>query len=404
MTRRSGKVSNGVMPQAAASRLHLSEIAPHLVQSEIRSMTVECDRVGGVNLAQGVCDTELPAPVQEAAIAAIHHGHNIYTRLDGIAPLRAAISKKLASYNGVQADPDTQVLATSGATGAMYAACLALFNPGDEIILFEPFYGYHLNTMLTLRIKPAPQPLATGTWELDVDALRAAITPKTRAILINTPSNPCGKVFTRAEIEAIGEIALEHDLFLLTDEIYEYFLFGGVTHVSAASLPGLAERTITISGFSKTFAITGWRIGYLAADARWIPSIGYFHDLTYVCAPSPAQYGAAAGLAQLGADFYGSLSSDYQHKRDLLCSALSEAGLTPSIPDGAYYVLADATILPGVTAREKARALLAKTGVAAVAGSAFYSKGRGENLLRFCFAKQDEALEDACDRLTSHTF
>jgi aminotransferase len=392
------------MPQATASRLHLSEIAPHLVQSEIRSMTVECDRVGGVNLAQGVCDTELPAPVREAAIAAIEQGHNIYTRLDGIAPLRSAISKKLASYNGVQADPDTQVLVTSGATGGMYAACLALFDPGDEIILFEPFYGYHLNTMLTLRIKPVPQPLAAATWEVDIDALRAAITPKTRAILINTPSNPCGKVFTRAEIEAIGEIALEHDLFLLTDEIYEYFLFDGAQHVSAASLPGLAERTITISGFSKTFAITGWRIGYLAADARWIPSIGYFHDLTYVCAPSPAQYGAAAGLAQLDQNFYRHMSLDYQKKRDLLCSALSEAELTPSVPPGAYYVLADATILPGATAREKARALLAKTGVAAVAGSAFYSKGRGENLLRFCFAKQDEALQDACARLTSATF
>jgi aminotransferase len=392
------------MPQAMTSRLHLSEISPHVVQSEIRSMTVECDRVGGVNLAQGVCDTELPAPVREAAFAAIEHGHNIYTRLDGIAPLREAISRKLADYNRVQANPETQVLVTSGATGAMYAACLALFTPGDEIILFEPFYGYHLNTMLTLRIKPVPQPLAAATWELDVDALRAAVTPKTRAILINTPSNPCGKVFTRAEIEAIGEIALEHDLFLLTDEIYEYFLFGGAKHVSAAGLPGLAERTITISGFSKTFAITGWRIGYLAADAKWIPSIGYFHDLAYVCAPSPAQYGAAAGLAQLDAGFYRHLSKDYEHKRDMLCSALSDAGLTQSVPDGAYYVLADATILPGATAREKARALLQKTGVAAVAGSAFYSKGRGENLLRFCFAKQDAALEDACARLTSVTF
>src|SRR5258708_1240023 len=268
--------SNTAMPQAAASRLHLSEIAPHLVQSEIRSMTVECDRVGGVNLAQGVCDTELPVPVREAAIAAIEHGHNIYTRLDGIALLRAAISKKLAEYNQVAANPETQVLVTAGATGGMYGACLALLNPGAEFILFEPFYGYHLNTMLALRIKPVPQPLAAGTWELDVDALRAAVTPKTRAILINTPSNPCGKVFTRTELEAIGEIALEHDLFLLTDEIYEYFLFGGAKHVSAASLPGLAGRTITISGFSKTFAGTGWRIRYLAGDRRGGALAGLF--------------------------------------------------------------------------------------------------------------------------------
>jgi aminotransferase len=387
------------MPQATQSRLHLSDIAPHLVQSEIRSMTVECDRIGGVNLAQGVCDTELPSPVRDAAIAAIQHGHNIYTRLDGIAPLRAAISRKLADYNRVDTNPETQVLVTSGATGALYAALLALFNPGDEIILFEPFYGYHLNTMLSLRLNPVTQPLAAGTWELDIDALRAAITPRTRAILINTPSNPCGKVFTRAEIEAIGKIAMERDLFLLTDEIYEYFLFDGTEHVSAASLPGLAERTILISGFSKTFSVTGWRIGYLAADARWIPSIGYFHDLTYVCSPSPAQYGAAAGLSQLDRTFYEQLSADYQRKRDLLCSALSEAGLIPSVPQGAYYVLADATNLPGVNAREKARNLLAKTGVAAVAGSAFYSSGRGENVLRFCFAKQDEALQDARARL-----
>ena len=401
MTSERGQRSNVCMTQAMASRLHLSDIAPHLVQSEIRSMTMECDRVGGVNLAQGVCDTEVPAPVREAAISAMESGHNIYTRLDGIAALRAAISQKLSKYNRMEANPETQVLVTSGATGAMYAACLALFNPGDEIILFEPFYGYHLNTLLTLRIKPVTQPLAAATWELDVDALRAAITPKTRAILINTPSNPCGKVFTRAEIEAIGAIALEHDLFLLTDEIYEYFLFAGAKHVSAASLPGLAERTITISGFSKTFAITGWRIGYLAADAKWIPSIGYFHDLAYVCAPSPAQYGAAAGLARLDASFYQHLSKDYQRKRDALCAALSEAGLTPSVPDGAYYVLADAKILAGATARENARALLQKTGVAAVAGSAFYAKGRGENLLRFCFAKQDEALLDACARLTA---
>jgi aminotransferase len=389
------------MPPVTESRLHVSEIAPHLVQSEIRSMTVECDRMGGINLAQGVCDTELSAPVRDAAIQAIQAGHNIYTRLDGIAPLRAAISRKLADYNRVQADPETQVLVTSGATGALYAACLALFNPGDEIILFEPFYGYHVNTMLSLRIRPVAQPLAAGTWELDVDALRAAITPKTRAILINTPSNPCGKVFTRAEIEAIGEIAIEHDLFLLTDEIYEYFLFDGAKHTSAAALPGLAERTIMISGFSKTFSITGWRIGYLAADARWIPSIGYFHDLTYVCSPSPAQYGAGAGLAQLDQGFYEHLSTDYQHKRDLLCSALGRAGLTPSVPQGAYYVLADVTLLAGATARDKARSLLAKTGVAGVAGSAFYTRGRGENLLRFCFAKQDAALEEACQRLTA---
>jgi aminotransferase len=385
----------------AANPLRLSEIACNVVQSEIRAMTVECGRMGGVNLAQGVCDTELPSPVRDAAIAAIEDGKNSYTRMEGITLLRAAISRKLREYNGIETDPETQVLITSGATGALYAACLALFNPSDEIILFEPFYGYHLNVLLALRIRPVLQSLAAGTWELDVESLHRAITPRTRAIIINTPSNPCGKVFTRGEIRAIGELAVEHDLFLLSDEIYEYFLFGGARHVSPASLPGLAERTVTISGFSKTFSITGWRVGYLAADAKWLPSISYFHDLIYVCSPSPAQYGVVAGLAQLDGKFYEQLSVDYGKKRDMLCDALTTAGLIPSVPEGAYYVLADATLVPGGEARGKARALLAHTGVASVPGSAFYAEGRGDHLLRFCFGKTEAAIAEACDRLRS---
>jgi aminotransferase len=385
----------------ATEKRHLSEVSPRIVQSEIRSMTVECDRIGGVNLAQGVCDTEVPSPVVENAIKAIHDGHNIYTRLDGIAPLRQAIARKLAHYNGIRVDPDSEVLVTSGATGALYAACLALFDPGDEVVLFEPFYGYHVNTLLSLRIQPRPVPLAMHTWEIDFDALSAAITPRTRAIIINSPSNPCGKVFTRAEIEKIATLAVEHDLFILTDEIYEYFLFDGAQHISPASLPGMAEHTITISGLSKTFSITGWRIGYLAADKRWLGSLAYFHDLTYVCAPSPLQYGSAAGLVELPDSFYAEMAREYQTKRDMLCCALQDAGFNPSIPRGAYYVLADVSSVPGATAREKARNLLAQTGVAAVAGTAFFSGGRGEDILRFCFAKRDEDLQRACSALRS---
>jgi len=383
----------------ATEKLRLSQISPHIIQSEIRSMTVECDRVGGVNLAQGVCDTDLPAPVVRRAIEAIHEGHNIYTRLDGIAPLREAIARKLQRDNGLTVDPESEVLVTSGATGGLYAAALALLDPGDEVILFEPFYGYHLNTLLSLRVKPVAVPLEQGTWSLDLDLLRSAITPKTRAIIINTPVNPCGKVFSLAELEEIAALAQEHDLFVFTDEIYEYFVFDGARHVSLATLPGMAERTITISGLSKTFSITGWRVGYLAADRRWLGSIGYFHDLTYVCSPSPFQYGAAAGLMELPASFYTGLSSEYQAKRDQLCSALTDAGLPPSIPSGAYYVLADVSRLPGVNAKEKARTLLRESKVAAVAGTAFFAGGRGENLLRFCFAKRDEDLQRACDLL-----
>jgi aminotransferase len=391
--------------QTVASNLRLSRISPNLVQSEIRAMTMECDRVGGVNLAQGVCDTELPAPVAARAIEAIHAGHNIYTRLDGIAELREAIARKLQRDNHLTVDPATEVLVTSGATAGLYAAALALLDPGDEVILFEPFYGYHLNTLTAMRVQPVVVPLAFGDWALDFDRLRAAITSKTRAVIVNSPSNPSGKVFSRAELEAIATIAEQHDLFVFTDEIYEYFLYDGHEHISFATLPGMAERTISISGLSKTFSITGWRIGYLTADPRWLASIAYFHDLTYVCAPAPFQYGAAAGLVELPASFYLDLSAEYQAKRDMLCNALIAAGLSPSIPPGAYYVLADVSSLPGATAKEKARILLRERKVAAVAGTAFFHDaeggGRGENLLRFCFAKRDEELKKACDFLQS---
>lgn len=386
------------------SRLRLSEIAPGLVQSEIRAMSVECDRVGGVNLAQGVCDTGVPEAVAARAVQAIAEGNNIYTRLDGIAPLRRAIAEKLARHNGIAADPDGEILVASGATGAFYAACMALLNPGDEVILFEPFYGYHLNTLSAMRVRAVSVPLAAGNWALDTGALRSAMTPRTRAVVINSPSNPCGKIFSRPELEAIAALALEHDLFVFTDEIYEYFVYGSARHISMATLPGMAERTITISGLSKTFSITGWRVGYLAADRRWMGAIGYFHDLTYVCAPSPFQHATAAGLVALDDEFYAAMAREYEAKRDLLCAALADAGLTPSVPDGAYYVLADAARVPGAKASEKARHLLRQTGVAAVAGTAFFSNGRGDNLLRFCFAKRDEDLQRACDALRSAAY
>ena len=226
------------------------------------------------------------------------------------------------------------------------------------------------------------------------DALRAAITPRTRAHPLNTPANPCGKVFTRAELESLAAIAMEHDLFVFTDEIYEYFVYDGARHIPLASLDGMRERTIAISGFSKTFSVTGWRLGYVLADARWLGAMSYFHDLTYVCAPSALQHGAAAGLEQLPPSFYAQLAAEYQSKRARILSALRAAGLEPSVPAGAYYVLASVGHLPGKTAAEKARNLLAATGVAAVAGSAFFRSaadglGHGENLLRFCFAKKD---------------
>ena len=390
-----------------ASRLGLSHLAPNAVQSEIRAMTVACSAANGINMAQGVCDTDPPLPVVEAAIEAIRTGHNIYTRADGIAPLREAIANKFSSFNGLLVDPTNEVLVTSGATGALHSALLALLNPGDECIVFEPFYGYHVSTLRSQRVVPVIVPLQAPTWALDVDRLRDSITSRTRGIILNSPSNPSGKVATLKELEVVAAIAIEYDLFVFTDEMYEYFIYDGARHLSIAALPGMAERTVTISGFSKTFSVTGWRLGYLAASPRWIPAIGYFHDLTYVCAPSPLQYGAAAGLLALPTAFYEDLAMEYESKRDMTCAALSRAGLTPSVPTGAYYILADASRIPGVDAKQKARKLLADTGVAAVAGSAFFGSdehgaNRGENLLRFCFAKKAAELEDACTRLGAY--
>ncbi len=370
-------------------------------------MNVACAAVQGINLAQGVCDTDPPHQVVEAALSAITSGQNIYTRLDGITPLREAIAQKLATFNKMRVDPETQVLVTSGSTGAMYAALQALLNPGDECLVLEPFYGYHILTLRSQRIHPVIVPLEPKTWALDIERLRAAVTPRTRAIILNTPGNPSGKVFTAAELELLAELAIQHDLIVFTDEMYEYFLYEGAQHLSIGALPGMAERTITISGFSKTFSVTGWRLGYLTASPRWIPAIGNFHDLTYICAPAPLQHGAAAGLLQLPPSFYTELAAEYQAKRDQICTALTRAGLTPSVPNGAYYVLADASRIPGADAKQRARRLLADIGIATVAGSAFFATGAdglngGDNLLRFCYAKKQDALDEACRRLDGY--
>jgi aminotransferase len=377
----------------------LSRRSARIEQAEIRSMSIECERLGGINLAQGVCDTPVPIAVREEAYRGMEEGVNSYTRFDGLAQLRQTIAKKLSTFNAICANPETDIIVSAGSTGAFYCACLALLDPGDEVILFEPYYGYHVNTILAVEARARYVRLHAPRWSFSRDELEGAVTPRTKAILVNTPANPSGKVFTRSELETVADCAMRHDLFVFTDEIYEHFVYDGRSHISPASIDGLAERTITISGFSKTLSVTGWRIGYSVSASKWAQRIGYMNDLVYVCAPAPLQYGVALGLPRLDAGFYRGLTEEYSRKRQQLCGALKNAGLNPYIPQGSYYVLADASSLPGSSSREKAMFLLRQIGVASVPGEAFFQSAEGKNMVRFCFAKPDDVLDEACRRL-----
>ena len=376
----------------------ISRRMENLAQSEIRAMTHACASMKGINMAQGVCDTPVPPAVLQGAERAIEQGYNVYTRFDGLPELRQAIARKLAHYNGMQADPETDITVSAGATGAFHCACAAFLDPGDEVILFEPYYQYHISALLAVEAVPVIVKMRAPEWTYASTQLEQAVTSKTKAIIVNSPGNPSGKVFTREELEAVAGFACRHDLFVFTDEIYEYFLYDGRRHLSIATLPGMAERTITIGGYSKTFSVTGWRIGYSVAVEQWAQAIGAMNDLLYVCAPAPLQMGVASGISELSDSFYQDLARAYQRKRDRFCSALAKAGLTPSIPSGAYYVLADVSKLPGVTGKARAMYLLEKTGVAGVPGEAFFSGPEGANFIRFSYAKTDTDLEEACRR------
>ena len=370
-----------------------------LAYSEIRAMTQACAQAKGLNMAQGVCDTPVPPVVLRAAAQAMERGKNVYSRFDGLPELRQAIAEKLAQYNGIVADPETDITVSAGATGSFHCACLALLNRGDEVILFEPYYQYHISALLAVAAVPVIVKMQAPDWIFSAVDVESAITPRTKAIIVNSPGNPSGKVFSRQELETIAAIAQQHDLFVFTDEIYEYFLYDGCAHVSLATLPGMADRTITIGGYSKTFSITGWRIGYSVAAARWAQAIGAMNDLLYVCAPTPLQAGVAVGIRELPNVFYRDLAHSYQLKRDRFCQALGKAGLTPSIPQGAYYVLADTSRVPGTTGKERALFLLETIGLAGVPGEAFFSGVDGRQFIRFSYAKTDADINEACRRI-----
>lgn len=378
--------------------MKLSERSGNVEQSHIRSMTRACNALGGINMAQGVCDLDVPSAVIEGAYVAMNEGINIYTPTEGLPRLRNAIASKMKRFYGVEIAPE-QVLVSDGATGAFYTACMALLNPLDEVILFEPYYGYHRSTLTSLDIVPTFVRLEAPEWTLDMEALEAAVTPKTRAMVICNPANPSGKVYTREELEMIGAFAERHDLIIFADEMYEHFLYGDAVHITALSVPVLKERCVVLSGFSKVFSITGWRLGYAIAPIHVIEAMAQLNDLIYVCAPAPLQIGAAVGLEELGDSYYTELARIHEHKRDLFCDALRDAGLNPSVPNGAYYVMTDVSSVAGSDDFEKAMQILERTGIASVPGRAFYHDDAGKNMVRFCYSKPLEVLVEAAKKI-----
>nr|BBJ04195.1 aminotransferase [Marinobacter nauticus] len=380
------------MPKNAATRI------ANLQQSPIRAMTQACERVNGINLGQGLGDLPPPVPVRQGAISAIERNISTYTPSQGLPELRQAIARKLARDNALTVDADSGIVVTNGATGAFASTLLALLNPGDGVLLPEPYYGYHLNTLLLSGNEPQFVPLPLPSLEIREEDLVAAIKPNTRAIVLCTPGNPSGKMLTRAEIESVERVANAYDLLVITDEIYEYLTYDGRPHISPASVGRLGERTVTISGFSKSFSITGWRLGFVAAPEAMAHAINLVNDLYYVCAPAPLQKAVASAL-EAPDNGLSSLGKEYQWRRDLICNGLARAGIPPLIPQGAYYVLADVSSFGYANATDAAHALLKQTGVAAIPGSAFFSSDDGERYLRFCYAKDRATLDKAVRQL-----
>jgi len=378
----------------------LSRNLAGLVPSDIRLMTRECQRIGGINMGQGVCDLPTPPLVRDGAIAAIEARRSTYSYAEGARELREAIASKLKRDNGIDADPETQIVVTIGSTGAFTTAIVGLLNPGDGILIPEPYYGYHLNSAVLAGLEPQFLSLEPPEFPFTEDGLRSAIRENTRAIVICTPSNPSGKMFSADELAVLERVACEKDLLVITDEIYEYIRYDGRRHISPATVGDLAERTVTLMGLSKTFSITGWRLGYATAPTALAQRMTMVNDIYYVCAPTPLQYGAAAGFA-VGSAFFEDLARSYQKKRDLFCAALRDAGFDPIVPQGAYYVLADVSAHGFEKARTAAMAILEQVGVACIPGTSFFQGSTGESLVRFCFATEDSVLEEACRRIRS---
>lgn len=383
----------------------LSQRVGRFTESVIRGMTRECMRYGGVNLAQGFPDFDGPEEIKEAARRAITDGWNQYAITWGSANIRKAIARKTARFNGFEPDPETEITVVCGATEGMIATLMAILNPGEEVVIFEPFYeNYGPDTFLSDSV-PRFVSLRPPDFTFDPEELRGAVGPATKAVILNTPHNPTGHVFTRAELESIRDLCVEFDIFAVTDEVYEHIVFDGRTHVSLASLDGMRERTITINSLSKTYSVTGWRVGYVLAPKEVTDGVRKVHDFLTVGAPAPLQEAAAAALSMPDA-YYADLAAMYQAKRELLQGYLQRAEIPFIEPQGAYYIMADVSGFGASNDVDFAMRLVREHGVATVPGSSFYhspgmgGRGRGgKDFIRFTFSKKDETLHDAGGRL-----
>ena len=369
-------------------------------ESVIREMTRVAQQYGAINLAQGFPDFPMPEVMKDAACAAIHGDVNQYAITWGAPALRLAIAEKYHRMYDYTVDPDQQVTVTCGATEAMAAVFLAMIDPGDEVIVFDPFYENYGPDAILAGAKPVFVPLEPPGWNFDPQRLRDAFTERTKAIIVNTPHNPTGRVFTREELDLIAELCIGNDVWAITDEIYEHIRYACSHHV-LATWPGMAERTITISGLSKTFSCTGWRLGYAIAPAREAVAIRKVHDFLTVGAPAPLQQAAAVGMA-FDADYYNHLALDYRARREILCDALRSAGFTFTPPEGAYYILAGYQGISDMGDVDFARWLAREVGVATVPGSSFHvAGGAPRNYVRFAFCKRAETLRAAAERLAA---
>ncbi len=375
----------------------LSHRVEHFVESVIRDMTRLSLKHDAINLAQGFPDFPAPEELKRAAASAIMEDYNQYSITWGAKDLREEISRKAREYNRIEVDPESEVTVTCGSTEAMMASMLALINEGDEAVIFEPFYeNYGPDTAVSGAV-PRFVPLNEDN-SIDEDALTSAFNKKTRVLILNTPNNPCGKVFTRDELKLISDLCVDFDVVAVTDEIYEHIIYDNGGHVSIGSLDSMRDRTITISGFSKTYSVTGWRIGYALAEKNLTSAIRKVHDFLTVGAPAPLQHACVTAL-RFPESYYEELVRMYDGKRRLLYNALIKAGFKCSMPEGAYYILADIPQDVEMDDMVFASYMVSEVGVAAVPGSSFYRSEAGKHKLRFTFSKKDETLMEAARRL-----